>query len=211
MTVMAAHEPTRAEHEPQPQSDPEHEPERTENDLLEDSFLALETPEGYRAELIEREIVVTPPPAGDHEDHFSNIVRQVMRGSATDMDISGHKGLLLRTDDGQANNYLIPDLTFAPHELRLFRGAPSWMEPDGVAMVGEITSSRPERDRQIKRRCYARAGIPFYLLVDRDAGTVTLYSEPSVDDYKEIFAVSFGKSLPLPEPFGFELETSDFL
>jgi Uma2 family endonuclease len=33
--------------------------------LLAD-FLTLETPEGYRAELTDGEIVVTPPPDGNH-------------------------------------------------------------------------------------------------------------------------------------------------
>ncbi|MGW3405038.1 Uma2 family endonuclease, partial [Streptomyces zhihengii] len=66
-----------------------HEP-LTQEDVLLEGFLALDTPEGFRAELIEGEIVVTPPPDGDHEDCISHIARQVIRASRTDMDFSGN-------------------------------------------------------------------------------------------------------------------------
>ncbi len=65
-----------------------HEP-LTQEDVLLEGFLALDTPEGFRAELIEGEIVVTPPPDGDHEDYIGLIVTQVIRGSRTDMQFSG--------------------------------------------------------------------------------------------------------------------------
>lgn len=187
-----------------------HEP-LTQEDVLLEGFLALDTPEGFRAELIEGEIVVTPPPDGDHEDCISHIVRQVIRASRTDMDFSGNKGLRLRTGPGCTRNHVIPDATFAPRELRLFRGAESWMPSDGVAMVVEVTSTRPHADREAKRRCYAGAGIPLYLLVDRDASSVTLLSDPGNGDYRQLCTLPFGKPLPLPEPFGFDLETSDLV
>jgi len=62
---------------------------------------------------------------------------------------------------------VIPDVTIAPVELDLFFGADGWMPPEGVAAVVEITSSKPDRDRMVKRHCYAKAGVPLYLLVDR--------------------------------------------
>ncbi|MFD5321243.1 Uma2 family endonuclease [Streptomyces sp. NPDC127098] len=194
MTVMAAHEPARAEH-----------------DLLE-VFLGLDTPDGYRAELIEGEIAVSPPPSGDHEDLIDLIVDEIRRRSRTRMQCSGHKGLAVPRSDGLfPPNHLIPDVTVAPRDLRLFRGAPSWMEPDGVAMVVEVTSGRAGLDRIDKRYAYAQGGIPLYLLVDRDQESVSLFSEPLRDDYKEVASAPFGEVLPLPEPFGFELDTADFL
>ena len=59
-----------------------HEP-LTQADVLLEGFLALDTPEGFRAELIEGEIVVTPPPDGDHEDYINLIMKQVIRRSRT--------------------------------------------------------------------------------------------------------------------------------
>lgn len=187
-----------------------HEPTTPAEGLLE-IFLSLDTPEGFRAELIEGEIVVTPPPDGNHEDYIGLIMKQVIRRSRTDMDFSGNKGLKLRSGGGRPKDHAIPDGTFAPTKLRLHRGADSWMPCDGVAMVLEVTSTKPKSDREAKRRCYARGGIPLYLLVDRETSSVTLFSEPENDDYPELRTRPFGKPLTIPEPFAFELDTADFL
>ncbi|KAB7848318.1 Uma2 family endonuclease [Streptomyces mobaraensis] len=183
----------------------------TPEETLLDYFLTLETPEGFRAEFIEGEIVVSPAPDGDHEDAIELIVAQMYDHAKVRMQYSGNKGLKLPRGGSCPKNYAIPDATFAPRERRLFRGAPTWMPPEGVAMVAEVTSSKPERDRIAKRHCYARAGIPLYLLVDRDESTVTLFAEPAKEDYTEVHSVPFGKSLPLPAPFDFDLDTTDFL
>ncbi|GAA2299520.1 Uma2 family endonuclease [Streptomyces caniferus] len=188
-----------------------HEPMPTQDDILLEGFLALETPTGFRAELIEGEIAVTPPPDGDHEDYLSLVSEQVMQLSATAMQFSGHKGLVLPHAAGRPADHVIPDATIAPRALRLFRGAPPWMPSDGVAMVVEVTSRKPHKDRVAKRHGYARSGIPLYLLIDRDKSAVTLFSEPEGEDYLATHIAPFGKPLPLPAPFSFELETTDFL
>ncbi|MEU0840271.1 Uma2 family endonuclease [Streptomyces sp. NPDC005962] len=180
-------------------------------EVVLEGFLALETPEGFRAELIEDEIVITPPPDGDHEDHLCLIVTEVIRKSVTDMDFSGNKGLKVPRGDLRVSNHVIPDSTFVPTELRLFRGAEPWMPCDGVSMVVEVTSTKPDRDRKAKRHCYARGDIPLYLLVDRDNSDVTLFSDPENGDYRQHVTVPFGKQLDLPAPFSFSLETTDFV
>jgi Uma2 family endonuclease len=181
-----------------------------EADVLLEGFLALETPEGFRAELIEGEIVVTPPPDGDHEDNIAALSEQILALSKVPMRASGNKGLRLASGGRCPSNHVIPDLTVAPRELRLFRGAEPWMPARNVALVVEVTSTRPERDRAAKRHCYARAGIPLYLLVDREKQRVTLMSEPIEDDYSRTVFVPFGEPLDLPSPFAFALETAEF-
>ncbi|MEV5338314.1 hypothetical protein AB0K93_07470 [Streptomyces sp. NPDC052676] len=52
---------------------------------------------------------------------------------------------------------------------------------------------------------------PLHLLVDRDVASVTLFSDPGQRAYREPRTVPCGKPLALPGPFGFDLDTSDFL
>ncbi len=127
--------------------------------MLLEGFLALNPPQGFRAELVEGEIVVTPPPDGDHEKYISRIVRQVIKHSRTDMDFSENKGLRLRSGDACPENHVIPDVIFAPLASDLFGGAGPWMPLDGVAMVVEVTAGNLRKDRELKRRCYARGGV----------------------------------------------------
>ncbi|SPT57027.1 MULTISPECIES: Uma2 family endonuclease [Actinomadura] len=184
-------------------------PTQGDSGLL-DRFLALDTPEGLRAELIDGEIVVSPPPGSRHERAIARIIRQVMLHSSTAFDFSGNMGLVLPSDGGLPN-YVIPDGTFAPLDLDVYDNDDSWSEPDGIAMVVEVTSSRPRADREGKRQAYARAEIPLYLLVDRDEKRVTLFSRPDGEDYARTDQVTVGNGLALPEPFGFELDTTDFV
>ncbi|GGY04985.1 Uma2 family endonuclease [Streptomyces hiroshimensis] len=186
-----------------------HEPMPTQEELLLESFLALETPEGFKAELIEGEIVVSPTPVGDHQDAIDIITEQMYANSAVRMQQSANSGLVLPRGGRCPKNHIIPDITFAPRELRIFRSAPPWMPCNDIAMVVEVTSSRADIDRITKRHCYARAGIPLYLLVDRECETVTLFSEPAGEDYGDAHRTAFGKPLPLPAPFSFDLETSE--
>ncbi|MBQ1093740.1 Uma2 family endonuclease [Streptomyces sp. B93] len=179
--------------------------------LLRDWFVELETPPGFRAELIEGELLLNPLPIGKHEHCISGTLSQIYRNSRADMMFSGSKGLTLGNADGLPQDHVIPDGTFVTRADRLFRGAPPWMPCEGVHMVMEVTGFRPSADREIKRRCYARGGIPLYLLIDRETRQSTLFRDPQNDDYRDHDTRPFGTPLPLPTPFEFELDTSDFL
>jgi Uma2 family endonuclease len=177
--------------------------------LLAD-FLTFDTPEGYRAELIDGEIVVTPPPDGNHGRTIWRILQQISRNSSTAMDYAPEAGLIVPSRGIPDEGRLIPDAVFAPAELDVFHNAPSWMPADGIELVLEVTSSRPDLDRNAKRHAYAGAGIPLYLLVDHQHRRVTLFSHPAHDDYSRTSAAAFGDRLDLPKPFDFALDTAAF-
>lgn len=177
--------------------------------LLED-FLSFDTPEGYRVELVNGEIVVTPPPSSYHDRVISRIGFQIGRHSVVEMDFSGTRGLIVPSAGVADAGRVIPDGTWAPVKLDLFNVADPWLSAEGVAMVLEVTSSHPERDRETKRLAYAEAGVPLYLLVDRQERRVTLFSAPARHDYSRASLVAFGEKIALPEPFGFTLDTAPF-
>ncbi|MYV98639.1 Uma2 family endonuclease [Streptomyces sp. SID3343] len=154
-------------------------------------------------ELIDGNINVAPPPDGDHETIIDQL-RQQMLGSAVALSASGNKGLVLPTGD-----HVVPDATYVPRGA--LRHARSWMPPDDVLLVVEVTSSDPNRDRKKKYRAYAQSGIPFYLLVDRRNGKVILYSDPERDAYTGRTEVAFGKRLVLPAPFSTTIDTADLV
>ncbi|WP_424636307.1 Uma2 family endonuclease [Embleya sp. AB8] len=183
----------------------------TQEDVLLDGFLALDTPLGFRAELIDGEIVVTPPASGNHERIVSAVSRQITGASDTEMEFSGGKGLEVVSRGALQSNHVIPDGTFIPLELDLFLDAGTWMPCDAVALVLEVTSHRADIDREAKRRAYAASGIPLYLLVDRERGSWALFSAPEGDDYKESHTGPFGKEIELPAPFSMTLETTRFV
>ncbi|MGW1379601.1 Uma2 family endonuclease [Streptomyces sp. NPDC002446] len=165
-------------------------------------------PDVIRAQLIEGEMVVTTAQAGRHEHCWSRLTRQLVRRHPW-IDISARKGLILPSYGPHPDNHVIPDLAVVGR--REFRGAPPWWRPDGeLKLVAEITGDRPDLDRVAKRRTYALGEIPLYLLIDRDRATTTLFREPSDGDYQVHHASAFGKPLPLPAPFSFDLETTDF-
>ncbi|ACU76944.1 conserved hypothetical protein [Catenulispora acidiphila DSM 44928] len=153
----------------------------------------------YRAELIAGRIVVSPPPPGSHAEVLAKVTKQLIRDAAVDTEISGHRGL--ETPFGN----FIADLTVA--EPGSFAGAPSWGTSAGSLMLVEVTSSAPEDDRETKRCAYAAAGIPIYLLIDRDRRETVLFSQPDVEaqDYRADIRVPFGTDLELPAPFCFVL------
>jgi Uma2 family endonuclease len=125
------------------------------------------------------------------------------------MGLYGDRGLAVESyRSGRAR----PDGALAP--VGHFVRSGEWADPDGVLMVVEVTFSdrdTTQRDRVEKPRAYAESGIPVYLLVDRDTREVTVHSRPEEGAYGLRLTVPFGKTVPLPEPVGFELDTQQLL
>ncbi|MGW7435003.1 Uma2 family endonuclease [Streptomyces sp. NPDC054849] len=63
------------------------------------------------------------------------------------------------------------------------------------------------RDRVEKPLAYAQTGIPVYLLTDREACDVTVFSEPDGRRYANTRTVEFGNDVELPDPVNVTLQT----
>ncbi|MEU6220610.1 Uma2 family endonuclease [Streptomyces sp. NPDC047022] len=168
-------------------------------------FAAKETDDAVRFEFINGRIGVKKVPDGDHNTILMWLNRRCMQ-SRPDLDLYREQGLRVeRYREGRAR----PDACLAPEEH--FAGHGEWADPKGVLLVVEVTSydsDTDRRDRKEKPLAYGAAGIPFYLLVDRDNCTVTLYSTPGSDvGYHNILKEPFGAKLLLPDPLNIELDT----
>ncbi|MFD9905214.1 Uma2 family endonuclease [Streptomyces sp. NPDC059063] len=165
-------------------------------------------PEGWHVELIEGEIHVKPPDNGQHEEIISEMTAQ-MATRAKDRLLRMYTGIGLHLPGPTVPGRVEPDVAVAPKGS--FADEDEYHGPAPVLLVAEVTSqSTGDNDRYKKVKGYARAGIPVYLLVDRQAGHVVLYTEPAGEEYEHQETFKLSKVVPLPEPLGFDLDTSQF-
>ncbi|MFF5783975.1 Uma2 family endonuclease [Streptomyces sp. NPDC012693] len=165
-------------------------------------------PKGWRVELIEGEIYGVPPADGGHEEIVTEVVEQII-ARRVDRELRTFTGIGLSLPGSTDTARVIPDLVVAPKGS--FDDQQEWPAPDPVLLVAEVTStSTASRDRVQKIRAYTRAGIPLYLLIDREAGEAVVCSGPAGDDYGHTSVHKLGTAVALPPPLGFELDTSAF-
>ncbi|MCC3772468.1 Uma2 family endonuclease [Streptomyces sp. UNOC14_S4] len=150
--------------------------------FLWQTWKAMESPEGYRAEIIEGSIEVSPTGRRRH-GILINRLRHDLQIYLEHSDYAPHHDLNLI----HRRRVLIPDLFVALNDLDEIPDE----EDLGVAAaeveaVIEVVSPgwrNTQRDRIRKRREYARAGIPLYVLIDDfdGDGAVVLLTEPDPD------------------------------
>jgi Uma2 family endonuclease len=168
--------------------------------------IARAAPDDVRLEFFNGKIEGKPVPDGNHDEMVMWLLEQCMH-QRPDLRLYIERGLKVesyRTGRARPDGVLVP--------RRHFTGAGEWSDPDGVLMVVEVTShdrDTDQRDRVDKPRGYASAGIPVYLLVDRDSDSLTAHSDPQDGRYRSSTTRQFGSVFELPAPVGIKLETDE--
>jgi Uma2 family endonuclease len=167
--------------------------------------------ECWRAELIEGQFSLTPPPVPEHERIITGFTKQLARHDADDDLTYWTGGTGLRIGDGTG---LKPDIIVTDDDAFCDSDA-EYTPVDGepIHLVIEVTSSSTRgKDHREKMRAYATARIPHYLIIDRQERICRLYSlAEGADSYGPPQAkADFGQALPLPAPLNFSLDTSRF-
>ncbi|MER5535828.1 Uma2 family endonuclease [Streptomyces mirabilis] len=202
-------------------AEPITEPVMTQQDPI-DLLIAIEeasqTP--IRPEYVEGMAIVPPAPNDNHNDGTGELFFQFR--------VAGHRlvgmgnGYRATRKDGTTMSLLIPDFYVRrrkPSELdeSYLKAHRGWYPIDMIALVGEVTSTNHETDTGPKLRTYAAAGVPVYVLINRNAKTAHCYTDPILpgDDPTEAYydseiKVDLGDPLPLPAPYPI-LQTAPFL
>ncbi|MEH6378254.1 Uma2 family endonuclease [Streptomyces sp. KLMMK] len=157
-----------------------------------------------RAQIVEG-VIEQVVPTWDHE-HVTDLIREQIGPTLRKLGCRAGAGNL---DLPGSPNWYVPDLAVVPRELA--KGGDA-LVPDQTLLIAEVTSeSNGDTDRIAKRRRYAEYGAPLYLLVDRQERVCLLFSEPGQLGYTRTDGpVPFGTPVHLPEPFGLDLDTSEF-
>lgn len=164
----------------------------------------LEPPEGYRVEIIDGSLLLSPTPVSAHAAIATDLTLALApvlpRGCKPVQNVT-----LLIMPSGER---YVPDLVLLPNGLIT---KDQWKFPSYEALLSiEITSpGNAETDRVKKTRGYARGEVPAYLLVDMESEELTLFLEPEGGVYqKQVHPDSEGV-LHLPGPFTGPIDTSD--
>lgn len=163
----------------------------------------LEVPEGFRPELINGELILSPSPKPLHwwiqlslYDQFRPLGWTITLGQTV---------VHPEHDDQEPR----PDLALLPAEAEI--------DPEGVFPAEEIqlaveVLSRWNRGTDLvdKVEVYAGFDIPLYLIIDPFKGECLLHQHPSGAAYATKQVFKFGDPVPLPDPVGVTLDTSSF-
>lgn len=166
----------------------------------------LDTPDGFKAELIRGKIVGSPWSRPSYKLYMRSLRLQLAAHVPEGHDADTSPFLFSFASSERAYG---PDLHVA--DLAAFRGNARHVDGDALSLVAELTSvSTRDVDWKEKLEVYGRH-VPVYLVLDMRAEEITAFWDPSDHGYRARTTVPFGKPLPIPAPFGFDLDTSEFV
>ncbi|MEU9232131.1 Uma2 family endonuclease [Streptomyces subrutilus] len=172
------------------------------DDVLWQAWKAMELPEGYHAEIVEGFIEVSPTGRYSH-GRIANRLRDELVVFLAQGDFRARQDMNVV----HKRKVWIPDLFIALED------AEEHISEDGlgihasaVELIAEVVSpgrESIERDRERKRRAYARAGIPVYVIIDDydGHGTVSVLSGPVPGEarYASEVRMPYGTEVIVPE------------
>lgn len=168
----------------------------------------LDISHGWRAEILEGTVVVTPPPANIHNTVAALLNEQLVLAKPTGCAVHQTQAIELAS----TGDLYIPDLLVYPHEKTPADGYT--VPAEHALLVVEITSpSNADHDRNRKLWGYAHGLVPLYLLIDphaSDGPHVALFSKPDKGIYLSMTRVPYGDPITLPEPFELKIDTGLF-
>ncbi|MCX5406662.1 Uma2 family endonuclease [Streptomyces sp. NBC_00335] len=171
------------------------------DDVLWQAWKAMELPEGYHAEIVEGFIEVSPTGRYSHGRTVNRLRDQLVAflaggefAARQDMNVI-HK-----------RKVWIPDLFVALEDTEGHVTEDGLgVDASAVALIVEVVSPGSDnitRDRTRKRRDYARAAVPVYVLIDDfdDGGTVTVLTSPNPGKavYEDESRTAYGTPVAIP-------------
>ncbi|MFI6404855.1 Uma2 family endonuclease [Streptomyces sp. NPDC050548] len=185
------------------ETDAETDPDQSDLDaILWRAWKNLEPPDGCRAEIIEGALEIQRIGRVRH-GLIVNRLRDALPTSGSGDGFGAYQGLAVVHE----RSVWIPDLVIAPLELQPCADPEDFgVAASAVCLVAEVVSRgrrHQERDRVRKRRAYARAGIPVYVIIDDydGHGTVTVVNHPQPEkaDWNGVHSVPYGTEVTIPE------------
>lgn len=165
----------------------------------------MDTPAGYRAELVRGKIIVSPGPKLRHLRVMRSLRLQLEPYVPEGHDLDVAPFLFGFPGSGRADG---PDLHVADESA--FEAPGRHADASALSLVAELTSdSTKDADWLDKMATYGTI-VPVYLLLGMRMGEIDVMRDPSPEGYRSRTNVPFGRPVRIPAPFAFDLDTSEF-
>jgi Uma2 family endonuclease len=139
-------------------------------------------------ELIDGELERMPPPGRPHGRGQMGLVVRLL-------DLFGEARVLANVGVDLGSDTVVgPDIMV----LKAKGDDSILVTADELLLVVEVAFSSHDRDLHLKRRLYARAGVPTYWVLDLDRRAVHVFDQLDGEDYRDISVVRFGEPLAVP-------------
>ncbi|GGL06194.1 Uma2 family endonuclease [Streptomyces flaveus] len=168
-----------------------------------DALDELHVPDGYKAEIIKGNIVLSPWSKGYYLDVMDLICDQLRPHLPDGHRISSSPALFVFPGIERAYG---PDIHVAHRKAR--RTESNKLDGEALSLVAELTSpSTRDDDLTDKVETYGKAGVPVYLILDMQEKQATVLWAPSAKGYEGRFTKDFGEKIHIPAPFDCTLDT----
>jgi Uma2 family endonuclease len=166
----------------------------------------MEVPDGWRVEIIEGVMIVSPMPSSKHGTAIRRVEQQLAQQLPDGCDYRQNLGV---EKEPGSDDYAIPDLFVAPEAV--FDADVTMVSPEELLLAVEVVSpSSMAVDRTMKVAQYAKSRIPLYLIVDPFRQELVLHSDPVDGAYQGRHRFEWGAKVVLPDPLPAVIDSSVF-
>ena len=145
-----------------------------------------------RIELIEGELVMMTPHGSRHATAIRLVNRALSDAFGDGYIVQCQLPLAIAADSEPE-----PDVAVVEGAIADYRDA----HPSSALLVVEVADDSLRRDRSVKRRLYARRGIPECWIVALPDAALEVYRDPSGDDFRDVAVLRSGDTVrPLAAP-----------
>ncbi|MEX2983628.1 Uma2 family endonuclease [Streptomyces sp. C36] len=173
-------------------------------DMLFDWLERMPVPEGYKVEIVEGAIYMSPQ-RDNHWDIILNIVEQLR----TKYPRTRVKSDVRIDFPGHLNGFASDVALLKESASKDAKGRWQYQDVEFIAEV--ISKDTAKNDYGPKKDAYAAAGVAVYLIVDPYEGTCHLYTDPKDGSYRLSPAIKFGDPIDLTDTLvGLTVTTDEF-
>lgn len=161
--------------------------------------------DGWRYELVDGSLIVSPPPVTNHQRTVVRLTSVI--GGLVPQGFEPVHEVALEID---VSNTLVPDLVVARSDAF---GRRSFTPADLLLAVEVLSPSNARNDLVLKREVYASVGIPNYWILDgRSEPRITVLSlDAGGRRYDVVHEIGPGQSVTLTQPFPITLTPEELL